>query len=52
MAPDTETLAERIAAMCLEHPMILAARISVEKPNAIDTAEGAGVEILRTKRKS
>ncbi|MCI5044654.1 MAG: dihydroneopterin aldolase [Aquisalinus sp.] len=45
-----ETLAERIAAMCLAHPMGLSARIRVDKPNAIAEAAGAGVEIIRYKK--
>ena len=45
-----ETLAERIAAMCLAHPMALAVRVSVDKPNAIARAAGAGVEIIRHKK--
>ncbi len=46
-----ETLAERIAAMCLAHPMGLSARIRVDKPNAIAEAAGAGVEIIRYKKR-
>ncbi|WP_306249610.1 dihydroneopterin aldolase [Parvularcula sp. IMCC14364] len=46
-----ETLAERIAAMCLAHPMGLSARVRVDKPNAIAAAAGAGVEILRHKKR-
>lgn len=42
-----ETLAERIAARCLEDDRILEASIKVEKPKAIPGAETAGVEILR-----
>ena len=44
-----ETVAERVAAMALSHPMVLAARIRVEKPNAITEAAAAGVEIERRK---
>ncbi len=44
-----ETLAEKIAAMCLAHPMATACRVRVNKPNAIGEAEGAGVEINRIK---
>ena len=42
-----ETLAERIAALALTHPMVGAVTVRVEKPNAIEAAEGAGVEIRR-----
>ena len=45
-----ETLAERIAAMCLSHPMGLAVRVRVDKPNALSHADGAGVEIIRYKK--
>lgn len=45
-----ETLAERIAAECLAHPMSLSVTVRVEKPEAIAEAEAAGVEISRTKR--
>ncbi len=45
-----ETLAERIADLALSHPMALAVRVRIEKPNAIDEADAAGVEIQRTKR--
>lgn len=44
-----ETLAERIAAMCLVHPMAIAVRVRVEKPGAIREAAGAGVEVVRAK---
>jgi len=44
-----ETLAERVAAMALAHPMVIAARVRVEKPNAIAEAAAVGVEIERRK---
>jgi len=44
-----ETFAERIAAMALAHPMVLAARVRVEKLEAMADAEGVGVEIERAK---
>ncbi|NWG71727.1 MAG: dihydroneopterin aldolase [Parvularculaceae bacterium] len=44
-----ETLAERIADLAMAHPMVLAAAVRIEKPNAIPEAEAAGVEILRRK---
>jgi len=44
-----ETLAERIASLALKHPMALSVRVRIEKPNAIDEAEAAGVEIVRVK---
>jgi len=45
-----ETLAERIAALVLAHPMALAVRVRVEKPRAIAEAAAAGIEIHREKR--
>jgi 7,8-dihydroneopterin aldolase/epimerase/oxygenase len=44
-----ETLAERIAASCLEDPRVVRARIRVEKLHALAGAEAAGVEIDRTR---
>lgn len=45
-----ETLAERIADLAMAHPMVIAARIRIEKPRAIAEASAAGVEIERRKR--
>jgi len=42
-----ETLAERIAALCLEDCRVKKARVMVEKREALQGAESAGVEILR-----
>jgi len=42
-----ETLAERIAAACLEDPRVRTARVRVEKPDAIAGAAAVGVEIER-----
>ena len=42
-----ETLAERIAAMCLEDPRCDAVTVRVEKLDAIPEAAGVGVEVLR-----
>jgi dihydroneopterin aldolase len=42
-----ETLAERIAAVCLQNPMCRSARIRVEKLDVFEDASGAGVEIER-----
>lgn len=42
-----EALAERIAQVCLEHPRVLAAQVSVEKPGALRFARSVGVEITR-----
>ncbi|WP_341894178.1 dihydroneopterin aldolase [Ferrovibrio terrae] len=42
-----ETLAERLARLCLADPRVLRARVRVEKPEAIAEAAGVGVEIER-----
>ncbi|MEO1292647.1 MAG: dihydroneopterin aldolase [Pseudomonadota bacterium] len=42
-----ETLAERIAERALEDDRIVEIAVTVEKPNAIEAATGAGVEIVR-----
>jgi dihydroneopterin aldolase len=42
-----ETLAERIAALCLEDTRVKKARVMVEKREALRGAESAGVEITR-----
>ncbi len=44
-----ETFAERLAALCLAHPLTLAVRIRIDKPQAIADAI-AGVEIVRLRR--
>jgi len=42
-----ETLAERIAAMCLADPRVLSARVRVEKLDVFPEASSVGVEIER-----
>lgn len=42
-----ETLAEDIAAACLEDPRVFVARVRVEKLEAIENAASVGVEIER-----
>ena len=42
-----ETLAELIAARCLENPWITGVRVRVEKPDIIPDAASVGVEIER-----
>jgi len=44
-----ETLAERIAASCLEDRRVAHARVRVEKLHALPGAEAAGVEIERVR---
>lgn len=42
-----ETLAERIAARCLEDPRVLVVRVRVEKLDIFPDAQSAGIEIER-----
>jgi dihydroneopterin aldolase len=44
-----ETLAERVAALCLEDPRVRSARVRVEKLEAVADAAAVGVEIERIK---
>lgn len=46
-----ETFAERLARACLEDPMVLRAKVRVEKPEALAlTAQAAGVEVTLARR--
>ncbi len=42
-----ETLAERLAAWCLQDARVAAVTVRIEKPNALAAADAAGVEITR-----
>ncbi len=42
-----ETLAERVADICLSDPRVVIVRVRVEKPDVIVEASGVGVEIER-----
>ncbi len=42
-----ETMADRIAGLCLADPRVLRVRVTVEKPHAIANAAGVGVVIER-----
>ena len=42
-----ETMAEDIAAMCLEDPRVRSVRVRVEKLDILENAESVGVEIER-----
>ena len=42
-----ETLAERVAAACLADPMVLAVKVTIEKPDVIANVRSVGVEIER-----
>ena len=43
-----ETLAEQVAALCLDDPRVRSARVRVEKLDVIPDAAAVGVEIERT----
>ena len=45
-----ETLAERIAQVCLKHDGVETVRVRLEKPGALRFADGVGVEIQRERR--
>ncbi len=47
-----ETLAEKFAEACLEDSRVIAARIRLEKPEAIAEAASVGIEIERTNSRS
>ena len=42
-----ETLAEKIADLCLQHEKVQRVKIIVEKPNALRFTKSVGVEIVR-----
>jgi FolB domain-containing protein len=44
-----ETLSQRIADLCLEHPGIQQVQVTLEKPTALRFARSVGVEITRTR---
>ncbi|MEO1150919.1 MAG: dihydroneopterin aldolase [Pseudomonadota bacterium] len=44
-----ETLAERICALGLDHPMVFSIRVRIRKPEAIENADAAGIEVFRSK---
>jgi D-erythro-7,8-dihydroneopterin triphosphate epimerase len=44
-----ETLAERIAEICLQEPHVASVEVSVEKPGALRFARSVGVRIVRQK---
>ena len=44
-----ETLADRIASLCLEHPAVQQVQVTLEKPTALRFARSVGVEIVRTR---
>lgn len=46
-----EALAERVAAICLEPPLVRAARVILRKPGALSDARCVGVDITRRRRK-
>ena len=45
-----ETLVDDLAASLLEHPGVVAVRVSTEKPDVYDDVAGVGIEVLRFKQ--
>lgn len=45
-----EALAEDIAQICLDDPLVLKATVRVEKPGAVRFAQSVGVEIERSRK--
>jgi dihydroneopterin aldolase len=44
-----ETLCDAIVALCLDHPLVVAARVSTEKREVYPDCECAGVEVFKFK---
>src|SRR5262245_58635939 len=44
-----ETMADRIASLCLEYPAVQQVQVTVEKPTALRFAHSVGVEIIRSR---
>ena len=44
-----ETLADRIASLCLEQPAVQQVQVTLEKPTALRFAHSVGVQITRTR---
>lgn len=42
-----ETMAEGVAAICLEHPSVQQATVSIDKPGALRFARSVAVEVVR-----
>ena len=45
-----ETLAHEIAYICLQHPMVMQAVVTVDKPGALRFAKSVAVEVRRTRQ--
>jgi 7,8-dihydroneopterin aldolase/epimerase/oxygenase len=44
-----ETLAERIAEVCLKDPRVISVRVTVEKPDIMPSCRSVGIEIERSR---
>jgi len=42
-----ETLADRIASLCLQQPQVQQVQVMLEKPTALRFAHSVGVELIR-----
>ena len=45
-----ETLCDEIVKKMLAHPLVLAARVSTEKPDVYPDCDGVGVEVFQIKK--
>jgi len=45
-----ETLADELVRLCFRNPLVEACRVSSLKPDVYNEAEGAGIELYRTRR--
>ncbi len=45
-----ENLAQRVADLCMEEPMVEAVRVVIDKPGALRFARSVGVEIFRKRQ--
>ena len=44
-----ETIVEELVAKCFEDPKVEACRVAVLKPDIFNEAEGAGIDVYRTR---
>lgn len=45
-----ETLCDEIITRMLQHPLVMAVRVSTEKPDVYDDCQGVGVEVYATRQ--
>jgi dihydroneopterin aldolase len=47
-----ETLCDEIIKRMLQHPLVMAVRVSTEKPDVYDDCQGVGVEVYATRQQA